>query len=86
MSALPFSLRRFGFVLGFLALHAAQAQSPASGPAPAASGAAEEVKFTQAQIKAMGIETVRPQAVAAGAAIKQGAGAGITGAGSSSMA
>jgi len=89
MSALPFSLRRFGFVLALLALlalHAAQAQSPASGPAPAASGTAEEVKFTQAQIKVMGIETVRPQAVAAGAALKPGAGAGIAGAASSSMA
>lgn len=62
-----------------------QAQSPAPVP-PAAPSAIEEVKFTPAQIKAMGIETVRPQPVRAAPAITQGAGAGVAGAGSSSMA
>ena len=88
MSTFNPALRGFCFALVLLGLTAeaqAQAQSPAPAPA-AAPSAIEEVKFTPAQIKAMGIETVRPQPVRAGATLTQGACAGVAGAGSSSTA
>jgi multidrug efflux pump subunit AcrA (membrane-fusion protein) len=88
MSTFNPALRGFCFALVLLGLTAeaqAQAQSPAPAPA-AAPSAIEEVKFTPAQIKAMGIETVRPQPVRAGTSITQGAGAGVASAGSSSTA